>query len=274
MTLIAPTLQAFFTDRLAKQLNASPRTIASYRDTLSLLLRFVKDTTGTAPSALQWDDLDEPVIAAFLQHLETDRHNSPRTRNLRLTAIRSLFSYAAIRHPEHAAVIGRVLSIPPKRFQRRSVTFLTAKESQALIDAPPPGRWEGRRDRAMLTLTIQAGLRVSELIAVNCGDVTLGTVGACMWKARDANTAPFRSPTRLKQSSPSGSPNDEAHQQTRCSRPAQPAGSVATPSSDASRPTSRPPPHDAHRSQANGSTPMSSGTAARWRCCEPGSTPP
>ncbi|MEY2513959.1 MAG: hypothetical protein QOJ89_1317, partial [bacterium] len=124
MTLIAPTLQAFFSDRLAKRLDASPRTIASYRDTLSLLLRFVQDSTGRAPSALQWDDLDEPVIAAFLEHLETERHNSARTRNRRLTAIRSLFSYAAVRHPEHAAVIGRVLSIPPKRFQRRAVTFL------------------------------------------------------------------------------------------------------------------------------------------------------
>ena len=179
MTLIAPTLQAFFSDRLAKQLHASPRTIGSYRDTLSLLLRFVQDTTGKAPSALNWDELDEPVIAAFLEHLETERHNSARTRNLRLTAIRSLFSYAAVRHPEHAAAIGRVLSIPPKRFQRRAVTFLTAEESQALIDAPPQDRWEGRRDRAMLTLTIQAGLRVSELVAVNCGDVTLGT-GGCV----------------------------------------------------------------------------------------------
>ena len=179
MTLIAPTLQAYFSDRLVKQLHASPRTIGSYRDTLGLLLRFVQDTTGKAPSALEWDELDEPLIAAFLQHLETERHNGARTRNLRLTAIRSLFQYAAARHPEHAAVIGRVLSIPPKRFQRRAVTFLTAEESQALIDAPPQDRWEGRRDRAMLTLTLQAGLRVSELVAVNRVDVTLGT-GGCV----------------------------------------------------------------------------------------------
>jgi site-specific recombinase XerD len=179
MTLIAPTLQSFFSDRLVSQLHASPRTIGSYRDALSLLLRFVQDTTGKAPSALEWDELDEPRIAAFLEHLETERRNSPRTRNLRLTAIRSLFQYAAPRHPDHAAVIGRVLSIPPKRFQRRSVTFLTAEESQALIDAPPQDRWEGRRDRAMLTLTIQAGLRVSELVAVRCGDVALGT-GGCV----------------------------------------------------------------------------------------------
>jgi len=175
MTPVAPTLQAFFTERLIKQRDASPRTIASYRDTLRLLLCFVQDSTGRAPCKLDWDDLDEPVITAFLQHLEHERHNSARTRNLRLTAIRSLFNYAALRHPEHAAVIARVLSVPPARFQQATVTFLTGPECQALLHAPDPQRWEGRRDRAMLTLTIHAGLRVSELTAINCGDLTLAT---------------------------------------------------------------------------------------------------
>ena len=175
MTLIAPTLQAFFTDRLTKQLHASPRTIASYRDSLRLLLCFANDRTGAAPSALDWNDLDEPLITAFLDHLETKRHNSSRTRNLRLTAIRALFRYAALRHPEHAAVMSQVLSIPAKRFDRRIVTFLTAEASAALIDAAPENRWEGRRDRAMLTLALHAGLRVSELIAVTCADIKLGT---------------------------------------------------------------------------------------------------
>jgi site-specific recombinase XerC len=175
MTLIAPTLQAFFTDRLTRQLQASPRTIASYRDSLRLLLCFANERTGTAPSALDWDDLDEPLIAAFLDHLETDRRNGARTRNLRLTAIRGLFRYAALRHPEHAAVVARVLSMPAKRFDRRIVIFLTAEESTALIDSAPENRWEGRRDRAMLTLAIHAGLRVSELIATNCADIGLGT---------------------------------------------------------------------------------------------------
>jgi site-specific recombinase XerD len=175
MTLIAPTLQSFFSDRLAKQLDASPRTIASYRDTLRLLLCFAHNQTGTPPATLDWDDLDDSLIAAFLDHLETERHNSARTRNLRLTAIRSLFSYAALRHPEHAAVIARVLSIPAKRIDRRTVTFLTAEESCALIDAAPRVRWEGRRDRAMLTLAIHAGLRVSELIALSGADINLGT---------------------------------------------------------------------------------------------------
>jgi len=193
MTLVAPTLQAFFTDRLARQLQASPRTIASYRDTLRLLLTFTHQQTCKQSSSLDWDDLDEPLISAFLTHLEVDRHNSARTRNLRLTAIRSLFKYAALRHPEHAAGIQRVLSIPPKRYEKRTVTFLTAPEAKALIDAPDRSRWEGRRDRAMLTLAIQTGLRVSELIGLDCGDVALGT-GAhvrCEGKGRKQRAVPL-----------------------------------------------------------------------------------
>jgi len=198
MTRIAPTLQAFFSDRLARQLQASPRTIASYRDTLRLLLCFVQETTGKAPSALDWDDLDETLISAFLEHLEIERGNSARTRNLRLTAIRSLFRYAALRHPEHAAVIARVLSIPPKRFEKRTITFLTTEETKALIDAPDQTRWEGRRDRVMLTLAIQAGLQVSELIALTCADIVLGT-GAhvrCEGKGRKHRSVPLTAPAQ------------------------------------------------------------------------------
>jgi len=182
MSLVAPTLQAFFTDRLARQLQASPRTIASYRDTLRLLLTFTQQQTRKQPCALDWDDLDEPLITSFLTYLETERGNSARTRNLRLTAIRSLFKYAALRHPEHAAVIARVLAIPPKRHEKRTVTFLTNDEATALIDAPDLSRWEGRRDRALLTLAIQTGLRVSELIGLNCNDITLGTGEPFRWK--------------------------------------------------------------------------------------------
>ena len=151
MTMVAPTLQAFFTDRLTRQLQASPKTIASYRDTLRLLLCFAQERTGKQPSTLDWDDLNEALISAFLQHLESDRGNSARTRNLRLTAIRSLFKYAALRHPEHAAVLAQVLAIPPKRHHKRQVTFLTAPEACALIDAPDRSRWEGRRDCAILS---------------------------------------------------------------------------------------------------------------------------
>lgn len=199
MSMIAPTLQAFFTDRLARQLQASPRTIASYRDTMQLLLCFAQKKTGKAPCALDFEDLDEALISSFLEHLERDRHNSARTRNLRLTAIRSLFKYAALRHPEHAEVIARVLSIPPKRFEKRMITFLTAEEARALIDAPDRTRWEGRRDRAMLTLAIQAGLRVSELIGLACTDIVPGT-GAhvrCEGKGRKQRAVPLTTPAQV-----------------------------------------------------------------------------
>jgi site-specific recombinase XerD len=194
MTLVAPTLQAWFTDRLTRQLQASPRTIASYRDTLRLLLEFTRRSTGKQPAALDWDDLDEPLISSFLDHLETGRHNAAKTRNLRLTAIRSLFKYAALKHPEHAGTIAQVLAIPPKRHQQRTITFLTAAEATALIDEPDQARWEGRRDRALLTLAIHAGLRVSELTALDCGDIALGTgvhVRCRQGKGRKQRTVPL-----------------------------------------------------------------------------------
>jgi site-specific recombinase XerD len=198
MTLIAPTLQLFFTDRLAQQRQASPRTIAAYRDALKLLLGFVHQQSGKTPAQLDWDDLDAAMISAFLNHLEDARHNSVRTRNVRLTAIRSLFAYAALRHPEHALVIQRVLAIPPKRFDKRIVTFLAPAEVDALIAAPDQSRWEGRRDRALMLLAIQTGLRVSELTGLNCGDLTLG-VGAnvrCEGKGRKQRAVPLTDPVQ------------------------------------------------------------------------------
>lgn len=198
MTLIAPTLQAFFTDRLAQQRQASPRTIAAYRDALRLLLEFVHEQTGKLPSKADWDDLDAAMISAFLSHLETERHNSIRTRNVRLTAIRSLFAYAALRHPEHALSIQRVLEIPPKRFDKRVVTSLTPPEVDALLDAPDQSRWEGRRDRAMMLLAVQTGLRVSELTGLNCGDVILGTGASvrCEGKGRKQRAVPLTDPVQ------------------------------------------------------------------------------
>lgn len=196
MTLIAPTLQMFFTDRLAQQRRVSPRTIAAYRDALKLLLEFIHEKTSKLPSQLDWDDLDATMISAFLTHLENERNNSVRTRNVRLTAIRSLFSYAALRHPEHALLIQRVLAIPPKRFEKRVVTFLTAPEIQALLAAPDPSRWEGRRDKTLMLLAIQTGLRVSELTGLNCRDVTLGA-GAnvrCEGKGRKQRAVPLTGP--------------------------------------------------------------------------------
>jgi site-specific recombinase XerD len=197
MTAIAPTLQAFFTDWLASQRQASPRTIAAYRDTMRLLLRFVNQRTGKAPATLGWEHLDADVITEFLRHLETERRNSPRTRNARLAAIRALFCYAQLRHPEHAALIQRVLAIPQKRFDKPMVAFLTTAETDALVAAPDPTRWEGRRDRALLLLTVQTGLRVSELTGLNCADVTLGA-GAhvrCVGKGRKQRAVPLTKPT-------------------------------------------------------------------------------
>ncbi|MEP7193170.1 MAG: tyrosine-type recombinase/integrase, partial [Actinomycetota bacterium] len=193
MTLIAPTLQAFFTDRLGKQRQVSPQTIAAYRDTLKLLLGFVHQKSGKLPSQLDWDDLDATMISAFLNHLESERHNSTRTRNVRLTAIRSLFSYAALCHPEHALLIQRVLAIPPKRFDKRIVTFLSPVEVDALVDAPDQSRWEGRRDRVLMLLAIQTGLRVSELTGLNCNDITLGTGASvrCEGKGRKQRAVPL-----------------------------------------------------------------------------------
>jgi site-specific recombinase XerD len=197
MTTIAVTLQTFFTDRLINQRRVSPRTIASYRDSLKLLFIFVGQRTGKTPGTLDWADLDTEMITAFLDHLETERHNNPRTRNLRLTAIRSLFTYAALRHPEHAALIQRVLAIPAKRFDKQLVAFLTATEIDALLAAPDRTRWEGRRDHALLLLALQTGLRLSEITGLNCADVTLGT-GAnvrCLGKGRKHRAVPLTSPT-------------------------------------------------------------------------------
>ena len=193
MSALAPTLQTFFSDRLIGQRRASPHTIAAYRDTLKLLIAFAAQRTGREPSALDIDDLDAPLIGAFLAHLEHERHNSVRTRNARLAAIRSLFKYAALRHPEHAATIERVLAIPPKRFQRALVTFLTEPEINALLAAPDRSTWTGRRDHAMLLLAAQTGLRASELIGLTTGDVHLGAGAhlSCLGKGRKHRITPL-----------------------------------------------------------------------------------
>jgi site-specific recombinase XerD len=197
MSALAPTLQAFFTDRLAGQKNASPNTIGGYRDSWRLLLRFASQRTRTKPSELDIADLDAPLIAAFLEHLEHDRHNSIRTRNNRLAAIHSLFSYAALRHPEHAASIQRVLAIPAKQHQRNLVSYLTQAELAALLAACDTTTWTGRRDHAMLLLAAQTGLRVSELTGLSIADLTLGP-GAhvhCTGKGRKERRTPLIAPT-------------------------------------------------------------------------------
>jgi site-specific recombinase XerD len=193
MTAISATLESFFIDRLAKQRQVSAHTIAAYRDTMRLLLDFMTSRTGKRPSRLDWEDLDVEAVSAFLDHLQTDRGNSARTRNARLTAIRSLVHYASLRHPEHAALFARVLAIPPKRFDKASVSFLTPPEVAALLAAPDRGTWQGRRDHALLFVAIQTGLRISELIGLNCADIMTGPGGhvRCQGKGRKERTVPL-----------------------------------------------------------------------------------
>ena len=175
MTALAPTLQAFFTERLFAQRGASPNTVAAYRDTFRLLLAFAAERLGRPPSALDIADVDAPLIGAFLEHLERHRGNTVRTRNNRLAAIHSLFGYAALRHPEHAASIQRVLAIPTRRFERNLVSYLTDEEVNALLAACDRTTWTGRRDHALVVLAVQTGLRISELAALTVADVALGT---------------------------------------------------------------------------------------------------
>jgi integrase/recombinase XerD len=198
MTALAPTLQAFFTDRLIQQRHASHQTVAAYRDAIKLLLVFVEQRTGKQPSQLDFAQLDVELISAFLDHLERDRGNSPRTRNARLAAIHSLFRFAALSHPEHAASIARVLAIPPKRFASRVITYLTDTEIDALLTAPDPMTWTGRRDHALLLLAVQSGLRVSEITGLNCGDVHLGAGAhiSCCGKGRKERITPLTRHTR------------------------------------------------------------------------------
>jgi site-specific recombinase XerD len=197
VTALAPTLEAFFTQRLAGQLQASPHTIAAYRDTFRLLLHHARARTGKKPSQLDLADLDAPAISAFLDHLEHDRGNAIRTRNARLAAIHSLFAYAALSHPEHAALISRVLAIPPKRFDRALVTYLTSAEVSVLLAAPDQATRHGRRDRALLQLAVQTGLRVSELTALRRADVHLhaGPYVRCTGKGRKERITPLTTPT-------------------------------------------------------------------------------
>jgi integrase/recombinase XerD len=201
MTALAPVLQGFFSERLAA-LRASGHTVAAYRDTYKLLLLFCQQHLNTPPSRLDLAQLDAATVTAFLRHLETERGNGVATRNLRLTAIHSLFRYAALRCPEHAETITRVLAIPNARPDRPLVTFLTRPEQHALLAAPDRSTWHGRRDHLILTVMLEAGLRVSELTTLTVADTATGT-GAhlrCIGKGRRERCTPLiRSTSRLVQ---------------------------------------------------------------------------
>jgi len=176
--LFAALLQGFFTQRLMQQKQASPHTIASYRDTFRLLLRFAKKRLRKSPSQLAFEDVDAPFLAEFLNDLEKTRGISARSRNLRRTAIRSFFQYAAFETPAHSAQIQRVLAIPSKRYDRTQVRFLSRLEFEALLRAPDQTTWSGRRDQLLFLIAVQTGLRLSELIQLKQADLVLSGPGS------------------------------------------------------------------------------------------------
>jgi site-specific recombinase XerD len=190
----AELLQTYFTERLVRQRNASPNTIASHRDTFRLLLEFAQQSLSKSPTTLEIADLDAPFIGRFLNHVEKDRGNAPQTRNVRLAAIHSFFKYVVFREPALSGLVQRVLAIPTKRHKTKPVDFLTRVEIDALVGAPDQSTWAGRRDRTLLVVAVQTGLRASELIGLRCQDVVLGT-GAhvrCLGKGRKERCTPLR----------------------------------------------------------------------------------
>lgn len=193
-----PTLvQQFFTDRLYGQMDASPYTVAGYRDTFRLLLRFASEQTGKAPTKLAVDDLDCALVGDFLTHVETRRRNSARSRNTRLAAIRSFFRFVAMTEPAHMLHCQKILAMPGKRYVRRTVEFLSHTEMEALLAAPDRSTWVGRRDHAVLMVALQTGLRASEIVGLRCCDVVIGT-GAyvrCEGKGRKQRCTPLRKET-------------------------------------------------------------------------------
>lgn len=173
-TLMGPHLQAFFTDHLCQHKRVSPRTLACYRDTFRLLLRFVMDETGVEPAALQVTDVDAPTILAFLDYLEQQRGNAVRSRNLRLAAIRSFFRLVALRDPASVALVSRILAIPVKRAEKKLVGYLTRDEVDALLAVPDRKTWKGRRDHALLLTLYNSGARVSEITGLQRQQVNFG----------------------------------------------------------------------------------------------------
>jgi site-specific recombinase XerD len=178
MPTVTSLLQGFFTERLARQLQASPQTVSAYRDTIKLLLMFAAQNGKKPPSRLTIDDLDAVTVGAFLHYLDNQRHNSTATRNARLAAIHSFYRYALPLIPDRAHTASQVLAIPQRRHDHATVSYLTSPEIDALLAAPDRTTWYGRRDHALLLTTVQTGLRVSEVTRLTVQDVTTTTPGA------------------------------------------------------------------------------------------------
>ena len=187
-------IQDFFCDRLINQQNASVRTIAAYRDTFCLLLRFIKEDKKKSPTEISLADLDATCILSFLEHLEKERKNTIRTRNVRFAAIRSFLKYASLRDPLAISTIQQVLAIPMKRYEKPLLDYLSREEMQAILDAPPISTWSGKRDQVMLATLYNTGARVSEIIGIKVGDLTLKTTSASVkieGKGRKRRTIPL-----------------------------------------------------------------------------------
>ncbi len=196
-TTLPVLIQKFFTDRLCTQMEASPNTIAGYRDTFRLLLRFASERTGRAPTKLKVEDMDSVVVGDFLAHVETQRGNGARSRNTRLAAIRSFFRFVAMNEPAYMLHCQRILAMPGKRYVRRTVDFLDRAEIDALLAAPDRSTWVGRRDHAILMVALQTGLRASELINLRRCDIATGTGAhiSCEGKGRKQRCTPLRRET-------------------------------------------------------------------------------
>ena len=190
----AALLQCFFTERLAGELGASSHTVAGYRDTFRLLLRFAAKHLGREPSQLRIEDLDASFLGKFLEHLEVQRGNCPRTRNNRLSVLHTFFRYVSLCEPALALHCQRILALPTKRYERSQVEFLTEEEVAAIVKAPDLSTWIGRRDRALLLLAAQTGLRNSEIRSLRRQDVELGTGPhvRCLGKGRKTRCTPLR----------------------------------------------------------------------------------
>ena len=194
MSDLAPILQGFFRVKLMQHKDASPHTIASYRDTWRLLLHYAQQATGTPPEKMRLAQLDHDLVTGFLHHLDTERGNAARTRNNRLAAIHSMFRYAALHAPDDAEVIQHVLSIESARTDDTEIPWLTPEETAAVMAAPDRGTWTGRRDHAMMTVLLATGLRISELLSLTRADARIRPAGShvrCTGKGRRDRSTPL-----------------------------------------------------------------------------------
>lgn len=196
-TAFSSLLESFFMERLIRQRHASPHTVTSYRDTFRLLMQYAQRRLSKAPGELTVADLDAPFLGEFLDHLENERGNSGRSRNVRLAAIHSFFRYVALHAPEYSAIAQRVLVMPSKRYQRRPIAYLTEVEIDALLVAPNLKTWIGRRDRALLLLAAQTGLRAAEILGLRCENIVLSSNAyvQCLGKGRKTRNTPLRKDT-------------------------------------------------------------------------------